>query len=54
VRKCARAGIATGWAMVDISRSGRHGFRIRTATLEAALSALGLRQDAVEALDQFG
>ncbi|GAB3091768.1 hypothetical protein GCM10027159_05770 [Lysobacter terrae] len=49
----ARAGVATGRTTIDIRLAVRHRFRVRTATGEAALTALGLRQDAVEAVGQI-
>ena len=49
-RACAR--IAAGRAMVDAGLAARHRFRVWTATVVTALTALGLRKYAVEAFDQ--
>ncbi len=47
-------GITTGRAVVDSGNARGHGFGVWAATVITALAALGLRQDAVEAFDQFG
>src|SRR5690606_38140701 len=53
-RERARAGIAAGRAAVDARFAARHRLGIRPAAVESALSALGLRQQPVETLDQRG
>ena len=51
--QCTRSGITTGRATIDACIASRHRFGIRAATVVAALTALRLRQDAVETFDQF-
>ncbi len=45
---------AAGRAVIDIGLAVGHGVRIRATAVVAALAALGLRQQAVEAFDQIG
>jgi len=52
VRQGARADIAAGRAVVDTRFAARQGFGIRAATIKAALTALGLREQAVDAFDK--
>jgi hypothetical protein len=54
VRQGARAGIATGRAAIDVGIADGHRFSIRPTARVAALAALGLRQDAVEAFGEIG
>ena len=54
MRQCARTHIATWRAMIDTCVAGSHRFGIRPATIKPALPALRLRQETVEAFDQFG
>lgn len=48
MRERSRTRIAAGWATVYARFMQGHGFGIGTAAVEAALPALGLRQEAVE------
>jgi len=52
VRQGARADIAAGWAMIDARFAACQGFGVRAATIKAALPALGLREQAVDAFDK--
>ena len=54
IRQRARAGIAAGRAVIDARRATRHGLGIRAAAVVAALPALGLRQQSIEAFGQAG
>ena len=53
VRQCTRADVAAGWATIDAGFAERHGFGVRPAARVTALSALRLRQDAVDAFDEI-
>lgn len=54
VGECARAGVTPRRTAFHTGLAARHRLGIWAAAIEAALSALGLRQDAVEAFGQLG